>query len=78
MVASKANTRTFVLILRSRVLENLDFSDDHYYQGRCHSVRLAELSAVELELLVNSVVDNHQLKTRTAVIVSQKFEQLAV
>ena len=68
---------TFALILRSRVLENLDFSDDHYYQGRCHSVRLAELSTVELEL-VNSVVDNHQLKTRTAVIVSQKFEQLAV
>ena len=77
MVACKANTWQFELILRSRVLENLDFSDDHYYQGRCHSVRLAELSTVELEL-VNSVVDNHQLKTRTAVIVSQKFEQLAV
>ena len=51
------------------MLENLDFSDDHYYQGRCHSVRLAELSTVELEL-VNSVVDNHQLKKRTAVIAS--------
>ena len=69
MVASKANTWQFVLILRSRVLENLDFSEDHYYQGRCHSVRLAELSAVELEL-VNSVVDNHQLKKRTAPIAS--------
>ena len=51
------------------MLENLDFSEDHYYQGRCHSGRLAELSAVELEL-VNSVVDNHQLKKRTAVIAS--------
>ena len=68
-MASKANTWQFVLILRSRVLGNLDLSEDHYYQGRCHSVRLAELSAVELEL-VNSVVDNHQLKKRTAVIAS--------
>ena len=68
-MARKANTWQFVLILRSRVLGNLDLSEDHYYQVRCHSVRLAELSAVELEL-VNSVVDNHQLKKRTAVIAS--------
>ena len=68
-MARKANTWQFVLILRSRVLGNLNLSEDHYYQVRCHSVRLAELSAVELEL-VNSVVDNHQLKKRTAVIAS--------
>ena len=68
-MARKANTWQFVLILRSRVLGNLDLSEDHYYQVRCHSVRLAELSAVELEL-VNSVVDNHQLKKRIAVIAS--------
>ena len=68
-MARKANTWQFVLILRSTVLESLNFSEDHYYQGRCHSVRLAELSAVELEL-VNSVVDNHQLKKRIAVIAS--------
>ena len=61
---------TFALILRSRVLENLDFSDDHYYQGRCHSVRLAELSAVELELINSVMPMDNQLKKRTAVIAS--------
>ena len=69
MVARKANTWQFVLILRSRVLGNLDLSEDHYYQVRCHSVRLAELSAVELEL-VNSVVESDHLKKRTAFLAS--------